>query len=299
MKNKLKITLLFGIVLLSISCKKKKDPEPDDLTPEIIIRSDFSISIDENPNLGDSLFTFNPTTTNTDNVIYRIISQSVENAFQISNRVGNTMLVVVDRSIKFNYEINKSITAQIELKAWNEEQKKETIKIVTIKVYIRDLPESEIGDFIVGDSWNGGRNGVVFWVDSTDEHGLVCAMSDAREEALKWGCEGTIIGADKLNDGNYNTIMITSNCNDQTTAAYHADKSKWYLPSSEELKKLMSEHNVINTELLNYNNGKKLSKNYWSSTEHNTLYAYYVTQNTIVNTAKKSDTIKVRAIRKF
>ena len=41
--------------------------------------------------------------------------------------------------------------------------------------------------YSIGDIVNGG---VVFWLDSTGQHGLVCAFSDVAT-SVEWGCYGT------------------------------------------------------------------------------------------------------------
>ena len=41
--------------------------------------------------------------------------------------------------------------------------------------------------YSIGDVVNGG---VVFWLDSTGQHGLVAAFSDVAT-SVEWGCDGT------------------------------------------------------------------------------------------------------------
>jgi hypothetical protein len=145
---------------------------------------------------------------------------------------------------------------------------------------------ANIGDTVYG--------GIVFYIDSTGQHGLVAALSDL-EEQYKWGCFGeSVEGADgiEIGTGLQNTIdIVNSNCmlvdffsevidgstvytysepyEGQTAAgaAYEHESGgydDWYLPSKDELYEMYS------------NIGGPISGNYWSSSEYSYNGAWLV-----------------------
>ena len=68
-----------------------------------------------------------------------------------------------------------------------------------------DSSNFEVGDYVEG--------GVVFFVDSTGQHGLVAAQYDIGK--YPWGCfETDIIGANEISigSGSSNTLSIVENC---------------------------------------------------------------------------------------
>ena len=93
----------------------------------------------------------------------------------------------------------------------------------------------EIGDYCFG--------GIVFYIDSTGEHGLVAAMEDLGE--FQWGCNNvmTLSGADvtSIGTGYQNTLDIVAVCSEtpipaSEALAYESEGySDWYLPSRDEL----------------------------------------------------------------
>ena len=104
--------------------------------------------------------------------------------------------------------------------------------------------------YSIGDVVNGG---VVFWLDSTGQHGLVVAFSDVAT-FIEWGCFGTDLpnvpnvpydggvpiglGAE-IGDGFNNTNNILKDC--PTAPAALAARSlgpDWFLPSAKELNQM-------------------------------------------------------------
>jgi len=149
----------------------------------------------------------------------------------------------------------------------------------------------------IGDIHHGG---IVVYFDETGEHGFVVAPSDS--ELIKWnnginittGATGIIIGTGKNNtakivqeqgQGNYAAKI----CNDLTLNGY----DDWYLPSIDELWKLMN-----NRELLNLH-----GKSFWSSSEYGMKKAWvgYCTHypNPKSDVEDKSEHNFVRCIRDF
>jgi hypothetical protein len=88
--------------------------------------------------------------------------------------------------------------------------------------------------------YNAG--GIIFYLDSTKKHGLVCAPFDAG--AAKWGCEMTEVGATSpgIGDGALNTKMILAACTEEKISAKICDSAvinfydDWFMPSKDELQ---------------------------------------------------------------
>ena len=134
----------------------------------------------------------------------------------------------------------------------------------------------------IGDIVNGG---VVFWLDSTGQHGLVVAMSDVAT-SVEWGCYGTDLpnvpnvsynggnpsglGAE-IGDGFNNTNNILKDC--PTAPAALAARSygpDWFLPSTNELNQMY----INKTTLEGVSGFTAFSYYYWSSTENHNGYAW-------------------------
>ena len=123
-----------------------------------------------------------------------------------------------------------------------------------------------IGEYILG--------GIIFYIDGTGLHGLVCATTDQSNSA-PWGCMGTTItGADgsAVGTGNQNTIDIVNGCATAGIAARICSDlvlntySDWYLPSRDELALMCS-------NLFSSGQGNFVNNNYWSSSEDQDLDA--------------------------
>ena len=160
--------------------------------------------------------------------------------------------------------------------------------------------------YSIGDVVNGG---VVFWLDSTGQHGLVCSFSDY-PTSIEWGCYGIDlpnvpnvpsyppngVGAE-IGDGFNNTNDILQDC--PTAPAALAARSlgaQWFLPSAKELNQM-----YINKTALEAVSGFTAFSNfYWSSTERDYGLAwrqdfYYGYQNV----DGKDYPGSVRAVRAF
>ena len=171
--------------------------------------------------------------------------------------------------------------------------------------------------YSIGDVVNGG---VVFWLDSTGQHGLVVAFSDVAT-SVEWGCYGTDLpnvpnvpynggkpvgsGAE-IGDGFNNTYDILQDC--PTAPAALAARSlgaQWFLPSAKELNQM-----YINKTTLEAVSGVTAfaTSYYWSSTESVNYYAWAqnLTDGSQVDLGKSTTNnmdmtspSKVRAIRAF
>ena len=160
--------------------------------------------------------------------------------------------------------------------------------------------------YSIGDVVNGG---VVFWLDSTGQHGLVAAFSDVAT-SVEWGCYGTDLpnvlnatssppiglGAE-IGDGFNNTNDILNDC--PTAPAALAARSlgaQWFLPSAKELNQMY----INKTTLEGVSGFTAFSSYYWSSTEYDNDYAWL--QNFLSGSHFsyfKFNTDDVRAVRAF
>lgn len=129
------------------------------------------------------------------------------------------------------------------------------------------------GGYAYGDSVGGG---IVFFLDSTGQHGLVCAPSD--QGSFQWGCYGTNIGGTSISVGigQANTNLILSGCSTRPIAASVCDNlvlngySDWYLPSREEVETM-----YWNLQFKGFGGFSNYS-NYWSSSQDSPYHAWYV-----------------------
>ncbi len=152
---------------------------------------------------------------------------------------------------------------------------------------------------VIGESYGGG---IVFYVSSGGQHGLVAAVAD-QSTAIQWfnGSNTTTNSArDDVFAGLYNTERIIIN---QGTGSYAAQIcanfkggyfGDWYLPSKYELNLLCLQKDLVG----GFATG--LSALYWSSSEADPANAWL--QNFGNNgqyTNLKSSTYYVRAIRAF
>jgi hypothetical protein len=163
--------------------------------------------------------------------------------------------------------------------------------------------------YSIGDVVNGG---VVFWLDSTGQHGLVAAFSDVATD-VEWGCNATDLpnvsnvsynggvpaglGAE-IGDGFNNTNDILTDC--PTAPAAIAARSlgaQWFLPSAKELNQMF----INKTTLEAVSGFTPFSSYYWSSTENDGYNAWGQSfGNGSQGTSDKDGTIfSVRAVRAF
>ncbi len=142
----------------------------------------------------------------------------------------------------------------------------------------------------IGMSYAGG---IIFYLDSTGQHGMVCAPINQVDfiywgnplGVVGWGCQGgnvlinngTEFGTSQLlGTGFQNTTNILNSCPYRPIAASFCDElvlngySDWYLPSLDELFLM---YNLKVQGIGNFNNHR-----YWSSSQHNqslSVSSYY------------------------
>jgi uncharacterized protein (TIGR02145 family) len=149
----------------------------------------------------------------------------------------------------------------------------------------------------LGDTYAGG---IVFYVDSTGQHGLVCAPSD--QGSYEFGCSGTYLpGAFSilLGSGQANTNLIINGCVQRPIAAsVCADLvlngyNDWFLPSSDELS-------IIYTNLKSQGMGNFSNNWYWSSSQAHSYLALGVNffGGNLMD-YNKNHLSQVRAVRAF
>lgn len=159
----------------------------------------------------------------------------------------------------------------------------------------------KIGDFHQG--------GIIFYIDHTNEHGLIAAMEDQNSGAI-WGCPVLTESIAKQRDigyGSMNTTAIVNNCSEDNTAAKICDVlvidgyDDWFLPTVHELELLYYNRDLV---------GGFTNTNYSSATESKNNGDNYIYVFTIdfgpnpVHADRQDDILKtvplpVRAIRKF
>jgi hypothetical protein len=155
-----------------------------------------------------------------------------------------------------------------------------------------------------GDLFAGG---VVFYVDSTGENGLLASTKDIAKN-LPWTQSNTdALGADSFTDGRENTKTSVEQLGVGNYAANVCDtfstggKNDWYLPAIDELSLLFDASYPVNKALGsdtdNQTQGLE-SDVYWSSTEHPSNNVYLFDKENAA-TANKSEMANVRAVRRF
>ncbi len=150
--------------------------------------------------------------------------------------------------------------------------------------------------FSIGQRYGGG---IIFWIDSTGQHGLIAAASDqgytwwGNRAYLTTGATGTAVGT-----GSVNTTKIIAVQGDQYTyaallCANYAGRGydDWFLPSKDELYLLYQQKNAV---------GGFIRGSYWSSSEFDHSLAwhkFFYNDSAVVSHKDRFD--GVRAVRAF
>lgn len=194
----------------------------------------------------------------------------------------------------------------------------ETAKIITPGYYYYDATNDlwealgakrySVGDFAQG--------GIVFWVDDTGQHGLVCVKED--QSLYTWNA-GTFGTTQAKGDGSYageanTTLIIAAHiaigdngndyaariCNELQITEGGITYGDWYLPSREELNLMYQNKAIIDATALANGGSSFANSYYWSSTEFssNNAFDQLFTDGTQGN-FQKNALSRVRAIRAF
>ena len=143
--------------------------------------------------------------------------------------------------------------------------------------------------------------GIIFYLDATGNHGMVCAESN--QGAAPWGCPGTqIFTSTAFGSGAQNTASIVLNCSEENTAAKICNDlelnsyTDWYLPSLEELRLMDSN--------LHVNGIGNFSWAFWSSSEYtgyydNSWYFNFDNNMDYGGAGKTWNALQIRAVRNF
>ena len=148
----------------------------------------------------------------------------------------------------------------------------------------------------LGEAFNGGIIYYLYKGSDGLEHGLIVALT---ESTGKWQTTGTLVNANRTEDGAYNTTLMTGS----PAATYIATLGAgWYLPSIDELGLLY--YNRYSAQKGLRTGGNTLLSNtaiYWSSSEFNAALAYtfYFATGSSTNVYGKPDTYSVRGVRAF
>lgn len=173
-----------------------------------------------------------------------------------------------------------------------------------------------IGEFVHG--------GIVFWLDESGQHGLVCAKFD-QSSSIRWhaGANGntqakgngpyagkkntaTIIAA-QVAIGDDGATYAARICNESQITENGRMYGDWYLPSLDELSQMYQNKTIIDSVAL-ANGGSAFSVAsgvycaYWTSTETNSSTAWIVYFNNgyqFNGRGKVETTPRVRAVRAF
>jgi len=160
------------------------------------------------------------------------------------------------------------------------------------------------------------QGGVVFWVDQTGSHGLICSMTDL-SKAKEWSdVQGTLINetAQSELDGQTNSDAIIAQsiatsaadlCSAYTNVDYGTGVySDWYLPAIGELTHLWNNLHQVQKALDDDRNAATTAiakNNYWSSSEYNLnlVWSFNFATGDREYLCLKSNTYYVRAVRRF
>ncbi len=150
--------------------------------------------------------------------------------------------------------------------------------------------------FHIGQSFGGG---IIFYVDSTRQHGLIAAPID-QSVGAEWGCSYTLIGGTStdIGTGQANTTRIVNRCSQANIAARICNNlvlngyNDWFLPSRDELEQMYLQKSLI---------GGFTNSWYWSSSEYctNFIWSHLFGTGNQSNNYSNSNTFDVRAVRAF
>ena len=147
----------------------------------------------------------------------------------------------------------------------------------------------------LGEAFNGGIIYYLYKGSDGLEHGLIVALT---ESTAAWQTVPALVGANRTEDGAFNTALMTGS----PAATYIATLGAgWYLPSIDELGLLY--YNRYSAQKGLRSGGNTLlsdAANYWSSTEYDATNAYYFTfNNGSASVNSKTSTVTVRGVRAF
>ena len=180
-----------------------------------------------------------------------------------------------------------------------------------IRSYLINANGTFYGDqqtFITGDT-SGlyiGKHfagGIIFYLDASGNHGMVCAEAD--QGSAPWGCFGTQINTSTaFGSGEQNTAILVASCNDENTAANICNDlelnsyTDWFLPSLDELRLIhnnltlsgLGDFNIYYIYSSSSNKNDNEAYTYWNQGDNIFYYWHYTWKN---------NSLRIRAVRNF
>lgn len=219
--------------------------------------------------------------------------------------------VLVESDPVFGASIASGIAANDTIN-WNSKQDQLTAgNGIDITNNVISTNSYQVGDFAHG--------GIIFWLDESGQHGLVCAKTDQDAgPGLRWFA-GTNGNTRALGSGPYagkmNTALIISGhvaigddgttyaarvCSELQATEGGITYGDWYMPSKGELYLMYQNKTVIDATATANGGTAFVSTNYWSSTENSSDNAWYQGfYSDYQSYNPKNNLCKVRAIRSF
>ena len=168
--------------------------------------------------------------------------------------------------------------------------------------YALNAANANVGGFThyLGEAFNGGIIYYLYKGIDGLEHGLIVALTESTTY-MPWQTIGTLVNANRTEDGAYNTNLMTGSA----AATYIATLGTgWYLPSLDELGLLYYNRysaqkglRLGGNTLLQWNS---LTAWYWSSSEYDASYAFrYSFLDGVADQNIKTTACYVRAVRAF
>lgn len=186
-----------------------------------------------------------------------------------------------------------------------------------------DFPTVGVGDILCTDGttvhpedWpcNKVALGVVFYVDTTGDHGWAVSLQDEPTPYI-WGLLLSLDIPDLMNcpnafstmedlDGYHNTATIrATGTAAQYPAAYQVDfEQGWYLPAAAQLYRIYATLGIVNSSLQAVGGAvfpMDSNWSYWSSSEKTPYEAWALYNSTSLTSVNKSVSLPVRTIRNF
>lgn len=189
-----------------------------------------------------------------------------------------------------------------------------TSQLLSVPYALHAKKADNVSNYKIGDFAHGG---IVFWVDETGQHGLVCSNTNL-SVSIKWYA-GTNGNTQAKGDGLFagksnNTIIISAHisigddgndyaarlCNEFEVTENNVNYGDWYLPSAYELKLISQNTTIINNTALANGGDSFINDFYWSSREDTNSNAWIVNlANGQESSVSKGSLNPVRAIRSF
>ena len=236
---------------------------------------------------------------------------------RLTNRIGCDSIVVLNLSVYSTPETIISVSNDsvcvgntISLQAINDDS-----SASALSVSIGDILCSDGCVLPLSDWSTSGKTaiGVVFYVDSTGEHGLAVHLFDQGSN-IKWSLltmdipslTNYAIGRDASSDfdgfANTQIIRSTGNANSYPAAWLVDFENGWFLPAAGQLNMLYVSLFSVNNSLIAIG-GSPFSTTapfwYWSSTEQSQGNAWHLSSLGSIGINPKSSVFNVRSIRSF